>query len=370
MGNLINYPGDKSTRTAELETTKILFNSVVSTPDARFCTMDITNFYLNAPLDRPEYLHIPVALIPEEIMCEYHLQHLFKNGYVMARIDKGMYRLPQAGILASKLLKECLQPHGYKECEHTPGFMAPSHTSTNVFTLVVDDFGVQYTKLSDAHHLLAALKQHYGAITVDWTGSLFCGITLKWNYTQRVVDLSMPGYVQRALEEFGHPAPTKPEHQPHRHNPPQYGTRTQLMEPLDTSPPLGKQEILWLQQITRKFFYYSRAVDPTMNVTLSMLASQQTKATEQTRKDTSKFLNYFASHPRATMRYHASYMILKLRSDALYNSESGACSHMGGHFYLGLRTSDDDTKQGTILATTAHAGRLSLGIRSGDWRPV
>jgi hypothetical protein len=53
-GNLINYPGEKSTWTAELETTKILFNSMVSTPDAQFCTMDITNIYLNTSLDRLE----------------------------------------------------------------------------------------------------------------------------------------------------------------------------------------------------------------------------------------------------------------------------------------------------------------------------
>jgi hypothetical protein len=93
----------------------------------------------------------------------------------MARIDKGMYRLP--GILANKLLKERLQPHGYKECEHTLGLWRHC-TQALMFTLVVDDFGVQYTKLSNAHHLLAALKQHYEAITMDWTGSLFCGITL------------------------------------------------------------------------------------------------------------------------------------------------------------------------------------------------
>jgi hypothetical protein len=113
-GNKIDYPGDKSTRTAELETTKILFNSVVSTPDAKFCTMDITNFYLNTPLDRPEYLQIPVTLIPDEIMKEYKLAEKIKNGNVLARIDKGMYGLPQAGILANKLLKKRLEPHGYK----------------------------------------------------------------------------------------------------------------------------------------------------------------------------------------------------------------------------------------------------------------
>jgi hypothetical protein len=165
-GKLISYPGDKSTRTTELETTKILFNSMVSTDGAKLCTMDITNFYLNTPLDRPEYLCIPVTLIPEEIMREYQLQRLVKNGNVLARIDNGMYGLPQAGILANKLLKERLTPHGYRECEHTPGLWK-HHTRKLLFSLVVDDFGVQYTHLQDAQHLLAALKQHYEAITVD-----------------------------------------------------------------------------------------------------------------------------------------------------------------------------------------------------------
>jgi hypothetical protein len=147
-GNLINYPGDKSTRTAELETTKILFNSVISTQDARFCTADITNFYLNTPLDRPEFLCIPVNLIPDEIMLEYQLQKLAKNGHVMARIDKGMYGLPQAGILAIKLLKERLEPHEYQECDHTPGLWRHK-THALMFSLVVDDFRIQYTHLLD-----------------------------------------------------------------------------------------------------------------------------------------------------------------------------------------------------------------------------
>jgi hypothetical protein len=51
-----------------LETAKILLNSVLSTHDVYFSSMDITNFYLNTPLDWPEYLHIPMNLIPEEIL--------------------------------------------------------------------------------------------------------------------------------------------------------------------------------------------------------------------------------------------------------------------------------------------------------------
>jgi hypothetical protein len=33
--------------------------------------MDSTNFYLNTPMERPEFVQIPAHLIPEEIMEEY-----------------------------------------------------------------------------------------------------------------------------------------------------------------------------------------------------------------------------------------------------------------------------------------------------------
>jgi hypothetical protein len=46
----IEYPGDKSTRTAGLTTAKILINSVISTLRAKFLVIDINNFYLNTPL--------------------------------------------------------------------------------------------------------------------------------------------------------------------------------------------------------------------------------------------------------------------------------------------------------------------------------
>jgi hypothetical protein len=48
-GDQIEYPGDKSTRTAGLTTAKILINSFISTPSAKFLVIDINNFYLNTP---------------------------------------------------------------------------------------------------------------------------------------------------------------------------------------------------------------------------------------------------------------------------------------------------------------------------------
>jgi hypothetical protein len=90
-----------------------------------------------------------------------------------------------------------------------------------------------------------------------------------------------------------------------------------------------------------------------MNVSLSTLASQQTKGTEQTKNNSVKFLNYCVTHPEARLCYHASDMILKIHSDASYNSDPEACSRLGRHFYLGYHNSDEDTHQGTILASTA-----------------
>jgi hypothetical protein len=55
-GDQIEYPGDKSTRTAGLTTAKILINSVISTLGAKFLFIDITIFYLHTPLGRFEYM--------------------------------------------------------------------------------------------------------------------------------------------------------------------------------------------------------------------------------------------------------------------------------------------------------------------------
>jgi hypothetical protein len=46
-GDRLNYPGETSTDTASLDTTKLLINSVLSTPGARMGAIDIPNFYIH-----------------------------------------------------------------------------------------------------------------------------------------------------------------------------------------------------------------------------------------------------------------------------------------------------------------------------------
>jgi hypothetical protein len=68
---------------------------------------------------------------------------------------------------------------------------------------------------------------------------------------------------------------------------------------------------------------------------LNDIATEQTKATEKTQAVTNQFLDYLATHPNATIRYHASDIILHIHSNASYLSVSHARSHLGGLFFCG-----------------------------------
>jgi hypothetical protein len=120
-GNLIQYQGDVSTRSADLTTSKCLWNSIISTDGAKYMCLDVKNFYLGTPMDTFEYMRIPIKLIPHEIIVQYNLLPLVSDGHVYIEVQKGMYGLPQAGILANQLIACRLAIHGYHQTTFTPG---------------------------------------------------------------------------------------------------------------------------------------------------------------------------------------------------------------------------------------------------------
>jgi hypothetical protein len=331
-GDKIIYHGKVSTPTADLPTVKLHLNSVVSTPGARYMTIDIKDFYLGTPMEQYEYMWIPVKHIPANIMEQYKLADLIHNDKVMVEIRKGMYGLPQAGILANDRLQKHLALHGYTATAHTPGLFRHA-TRPISFTLVVDDFGVKYVGAEHAQHLIDTLNAKY-TTTTDWKGSLYCGLHLKWDYAARTVDLSMPGYVANAIHKFLHTPATRPHHSPHDWNPPTYGATIQYAPDADTSPRLDAKALTHLQNVVGTFLYYARAIDSTMLVALGSLASQQNNGTKATTIAITQLLNYAATHPDATLRYHASGMVLHVHSDASYLSEKKARSRAGGYFFL------------------------------------
>jgi hypothetical protein len=190
-GNLIVYDGNVSTPTANMPTMKCLLNSIISTNGAQFMCLDIKkDFYLNTPMAVKEYMRINVNDIPRCIMEQYNLASLVHNGHVLVEIGKGMYGLPQAGILAHERLVEHLAAHGYHATQHTPGLFTHEWRPIT-FSLVVDDFRVKYVGQEHAEHLVSTISFLYKC-TQDWTGTKFLGMTIAWDYDERTVDISMP----------------------------------------------------------------------------------------------------------------------------------------------------------------------------------
>jgi hypothetical protein len=286
--NLINYPFELTTRTTDMVSSKILWNSTISTKDAHFAGADIKNMYLETPLDRYEYMKMPLSLFPQDII----------ETYTWKFEKKGMYGLPQAGILANKLLKKRLARHGYFEQPHTPGLW--KHDSRPVwFNLAVDDFGIKYIGEDNIQHLYDALQKETYEIVKDRLGYLYCGINLKWNCNKQYVDLDMSKYVMKQLTQYAHPAPLKPQYCPYSPNPISYGKDNQAPTPTNNSPLLDTTGKKHVQQIIGSFLYYACAVDPTILMALSDIATQQSAPTVNTKKRVDHFFDYMWTHPDA-----------------------------------------------------------------------
>jgi hypothetical protein len=121
-GDCIYYPDTVATPTVDMLVTKLLFNSVISTKGARLMTIDISVFYLMTPLKRPEFNRISSNDIPDEIIIKYKIRELADSkGIVYIQTNRGMYGLPQSGLLANELLEKRLNKRGFHQSKLVPG---------------------------------------------------------------------------------------------------------------------------------------------------------------------------------------------------------------------------------------------------------
>ena len=71
---------------------------------------------------------------------------------------------------------------------------------------------------------------------------------------------------------------------------------------------------------------------------LGTLSTQQAACTDSTWNNITWFLNYFATHPEATIGYLKNYMIIFIAGDGSYLLEPRSYSRVGGIFYLSNKT--------------------------------
>ena len=279
-----------------------------------------------------EYVRIHLKHIPQDIRDKYQINSLVhSNGFVYVRIKKGMYGLKQADVLAYQNLVQNMKQHGYQPCPLSPGIW--NHTTRKTkFYVWVDDFGVKYNNDEDANHLLNSLKQHY-SITTDWKGEEYCGLSIKWDYKNRHVDISMPGFIDKVLLHH-EKTPLRPTYTPHSYNTPVYGKATQYAPPPDDSEPLPPDRKLRIQAVVGSLLYYARAIDGSLLPALNEIAATQANPTINTEIKLDHLLAFVKTHRNTSLRYHASNMCLHIDSDAAYLVMPNARSRFAGYYYL------------------------------------
>ena len=93
------------------------------------------------------------------------------------------------------------------------------------FSLVVDSFGVKYVGKQHGEHLVTCIQKYY-PVSVDWSGELYCGVSLDWDYKQKFVNLYMSGYVEVAMHEYQHKIHTRLHCAPQKWERPYYGVNS------------------------------------------------------------------------------------------------------------------------------------------------
>ena len=126
-----------------------------------------------------------------------------------------------------------------------------------MFTLVADDFGVQYTDDLHAQHLIKCLEENY-ELTKNWQGDKYCGLDLEWDYDGRKARISMKGYIEKVLQRFKHTTPKNPQDSPHKHTEPAYGQKVQYAKEERTEELLTPEDIKGIQKIIGALLYYTR----------------------------------------------------------------------------------------------------------------
>jgi hypothetical protein len=133
------------------------------------------------------------------------------------QINKGMYGLPQAGLLAQNRLIAHIAEHGYTQSDTVPCLFRHA-TNGITFVLVVDDFGIKFRNAAGCDHLLTTLRMLY-KITVDIEDPTYLGMTIKHDKAAQTITCSMPEYIDHHLHGFAfgpaHEPPSPQEYTPH-----------------------------------------------------------------------------------------------------------------------------------------------------------
>ena len=146
----------------------------------------------------------------------------------------------------------------------------------------------------------------------------------------------MPGYIPASLLLLNHKPEKFPQYSLHAHKPIQYGKKDthEYTTAPDLTPLLSPKETTHIQSVTGSFLFYGHAINYTALPALNKIASAQASPTENTKRKAQQLMDCIHTYPNAYLRFHASYMVLHVDSDAAYLVAPKARSLIAGYYHL------------------------------------
>ena len=128
----------------------------------------------------------------------YTRYNIVEGGYVYVKINKAWFGLRQSCKIPHNDFVQHLNKQGYVQAKNSDRLFFHGLCDIS-FTLVVDDFGIQYTNKDDVNHLIS-LMQGMCKFKVDFDTKQYIEIHLKWNDLEQTIRYAMKGYVEQAQE--------------------------------------------------------------------------------------------------------------------------------------------------------------------------
>jgi len=335
-GDLPRYFGPVSTTSAEYATTKALWLSTLANvkhtdPNTRFVTMDLVDFYLGTPLDKPAYMRFQSSTFPQEIIDEFDLHSFVSNGEIIVSVHKCMYGHPAAGFLSHKLIVSKFQQGGFSENPLVSGLFSNGKTT---FVLIVDDLGIRVNSDSELDNIEKIITDAGWKVKIDKSGSKFLGMRLNWNYDVEdpTLEIDAPDTMPKALARFADSSILRGKNTPSRYQQPTYGPPTTDVLPTPTPRPECKERV---QQVAGTFLHYARTIDYTMLEAVNTIGRTQAAPTSDTLLEVDQLLHYAARFPNNKLVFKASEMILRCMYDASHMIPHGKA---GAIFYASNAT--------------------------------
>ena len=122
-GNRLPYSSDAGSLAASLLEAKLLFHSTILDVDKGACFMatDLKDFFLVTTMEESEYMRIHSRYFLMTFVKNDIDSKIAPHSFVYVWINKGMYGLKQATVLAYNLLAHNLKQDGYTPCPSTTG---------------------------------------------------------------------------------------------------------------------------------------------------------------------------------------------------------------------------------------------------------